>query len=116
MKAAIEYLGKQQYKRKIAVLGDMLELGEFSKEMHEKVGEEIYKNNINFLLTVGEHSENIAKKAKEEGLKEENIFVCKTNNEAINILKKLLKSSDIVLIKASNSMRLGEIVEGIKNV
>jgi len=116
MKAAIEYLSKQKSERKIAVLGDMLELGEFSKEMHEKVGEEISKNNINILLTVGEYSKYIASKAEETGLKKENIFICKNNNEAIDILKNILKQDDIVLVKASNSMKLGEIVENIKNI
>lgn len=115
MKVAIEYLGKQKNERKIAVLGDMLELGEYSKEMHEKVGEEICKNSINILLTVGEYSKYIASQAKENGMKKENIYICKNNTEAIGILKNILKSDDIVLVKASNSMKLGEIVEEIKN-
>lgn len=64
MKAAIEYLGKLPNKRKIAVLGDMLELGEYSEELHKKVGEEVAKNRINLLICVGEQSENIAKEAE----------------------------------------------------
>ncbi len=52
MKAGLEYLSKINAKRKIAVLGDMLELGDFSKELHEKVGEEVYKNKIDILITV----------------------------------------------------------------
>ena len=114
MRAALEYLGKQSGKRKIAVLGDMLELGDFSKEMHEKVGEEVYKNNVNILLTVGEYSKYIANKAKEKGFKKENIFICKNNDEATSILKNILKSDDMVLLKASNSMKLGEVVEQIR--
>ena len=114
VKAALEYIGKQKNERKIAVLGDMLELGEFAKEMHEKVGEEVCNNNINILLTVGECAKLIAKKAEENGLNAENIFICNNNEEAINILKSILKKDDIVLVKASNSMRLGEIVEKIK--
>ena len=45
MKAGIEYLKSVNSKRKIAVLGDMLELGDFAKELHEKVGEDVAKNN-----------------------------------------------------------------------
>ena len=56
MKAAIDYLGKINAKNKIAVLGDMLELGEFSKELHERVGEEVQKNKIDILITVGDLS------------------------------------------------------------
>lgn len=51
MKAALEFLGKTNSSKKIAILGDMLELGEFSKELHEKVGEEVIKNNIDILIT-----------------------------------------------------------------
>jgi len=53
MKAAIEYLAKMQAKSKIAVLGDMLELGKYSEELHRQVGKEIAKNEIDMLLTVG---------------------------------------------------------------
>ena len=63
MKAAIEYLGELKG-RKIAVLGDMLELGKFEKELHEKVGEEIYKNKIDILITIGKRAENIANMSK----------------------------------------------------
>lgn len=52
MKAALEYLGKLNVNKKIAILGDMGELGEYEKTMHEKVGEEVYKNNIDILITV----------------------------------------------------------------
>ena len=62
MKAALEYLGKIENKRTIAVLGDMLELGDYSKQLHEKVGEEVVKNNIDVLITVGKEAKNIAKK------------------------------------------------------
>jgi len=115
VKAALEYLGKQKNTRKIAVLGDMLELGGFSKEMHEKVGEEVYKNKIDILITVGKYSKDIARKALEQGFGKKNVFVCDNNNDAINNLKNILMADDIVLVKASNSMRLGEIVEEIKN-
>ena len=56
MKMSIEYLSNYEGKRKIAVLGDMFELGEHAKELHEKVGEEIAKNNIDILICSGENS------------------------------------------------------------
>ena len=72
MKAALNYLGKVQGKRKIAVLGDMLELGNYSKELHQKVGEEVVKNKIDILITVGEEAKQIAKTAEENTINEEN--------------------------------------------
>ena len=50
MKAGLEILSKMSCKRKIAVLGDMLELGDFARELHEKVGDEVFKNKIDFLV------------------------------------------------------------------
>lgn len=112
-KAAIEYISKINAKRKIAVLGDMLELGEYSKNLHEKVGKEVATNQLDLLVTVGKESEYIVTSAIEHGMKKENIFQYKTNEEAIKKLKEILKSEDAVLIKASNGMHFKEIVEQI---
>lgn len=113
MKAAIEYLGKISANKKIAVLGDMLELGEFSKMLHEKVGEEVAKNKIDVLITVGELSKNIASKAQEKGLNKENIFVCEENSEAVKIINKIAKPGDAILLKASNGLNFQEIFNEI---
>lgn len=69
MKAAIEYLAKLNAKRKIAVLGDMLELGQYSKDLHEKIGIIVAKSNINILITVGKEAKNIATKGSEHRIK-----------------------------------------------
>lgn len=114
MKAGIEYLANTKAKRKIAVLGDMLELGEYAKELHEKIGEEIVKNKIDILITVGEEAKNIAKKAYELGMEPKNIYTYNTIEEAVDILKEILLSKDIVLVKASNGMKFDKIVEQIK--
>lgn len=53
MKAALDYLGKLPNLRKIAVLGDMLELGEYSKELHEEVGKIVAENKVDMLICVG---------------------------------------------------------------
>lgn len=113
MNAAIEYLSKIKATRKIAVLGDMLELGEYSKKLHEKVGEVIAKNKIDILITVGKESKNIAKKSLELGTNKQNTYTFDTNEQAIELLKKTLKPEDAVLIKASNGMHFSKIVEEI---
>ncbi len=53
----------------------MFELGEFSKELHEKVGREVVKNNIDILICSGENSKFIVESAKREGMQENNIFI-----------------------------------------
>ena len=111
MKSAIEYLKNIEGKRKIAVLGDMLELGEYSKELHEKVGLEVAKNKIDILITVGKEAENIARVAKDNGI--EHVYTFDNNNEATEKLKKIIAVDDVALIKASNSMNFKEIVASL---
>ena len=111
MKSSIEYLKAIEGKRKIAVLGDMLELGEFSKELHEKVGKVVAENNIDILITVGNESKNIASIAKKNGI--ERVYTFENNKDAIDKLKKVLAVDDVVLIKASNSMNFKEIVNSL---
>ncbi len=111
MKSAIEYLKNIEGKRKIAILGDMLELGEFAKKLHEKVGKVISENKINILITVGKESKNIAKVAKENGV--QYVYTFDNNKDAIDKINEIITLGDVVLIKASNSMNFKEIVNGI---
>ena len=115
VKAALEYLYSVEAKRKVAILGDMLGVGEYEKALHEKVGEEVVKNKIDVLITVGKASKNIINKVME--LQEANSIIiheCESNEEAIEIAKKELRQGDIVLVKASNAMHFDEIVKGIE--
>ena len=117
MKASIEYIGKVSGKRKIAILGDMLELGEFSEELHKKTGEEIIKNNIDILITVGKMGKVIADTVKSADKNSKiNVYQCESNKEAIEIAKGVLESNEIILIKASNGMKFKEITEELVTV
>ena len=110
MKAAIEYLGTLN-NRKIAVLGDMLELGDFSKELHEKVGKEVAKNKIDILITIGTEAKNIAVGAEKEGMSKDKIYEFNNKEDAINKIKELVRNNDAILIKASNAMKFDEITK-----
>lgn len=113
MKAALDFLGKNKNNRKIAVLGDMLELGHFSEELHKKVGVEVNKNKIDILITVGKDAKNISASSKSCGMHESNIFEFDNNKEAINKIKNIIKENDIILIKASNGMKFNEITDDL---
>lgn len=115
IKPSLEYLANLDRGRKIAVLGDIKEVGSFSKEIHEKVGREVAKNKIDKLITVGEEAKNIVKKAKNEGMSNEDMCSCDSNEQAIEVLKGMLLKGDTVLLKASNSMKFGEIYDEIVN-
>ena len=116
MKASILNLKNMNGERKIAVLGDMFELGDFSEKLHKEVGTEIYKNKIDKLYLIGNYSKFIGEEAEKEGYKKENIFYFENKDELFNNLKNNLKSGDVILIKASNGMKLFEIAEKLKNI
>lgn len=113
MKAALDYVGKLPNKRKIAVLGDMLELGEYSKELHQKVGKEVAKNKIDLLICVGKEVIYVVEQAIVDGMAKDNIFLCNNNEEAIQILQQELQPEDLVLLKASNSLNFTQIYDAI---
>ena len=113
MKAAIDYLGKLQEKRRIAVLGDMLELGEFSEKLHREVGKEVAKEKLDKLILVGKEAIYIGKQAEQEGIKKEDILYCQTNEEAAQIINQIKQENDVILLKASNGMHFEEIIHKI---
>lgn len=112
MKSSLEYLNNLKG-RKIAVLGDMLELGEYSKKLHEDVGIEVKKNNVDILIVCGKEAKNISKKAIEIGMKKENVFEYDDKQDVISKLKELMKEEDNILVKASHSMNFNFIVNAI---
>jgi UDP-N-acetylmuramoyl-tripeptide--D-alanyl-D-alanine ligase len=102
--------------KKIAVLGDMLELGKESQIFHQKMGEEIFKLKINVLVCVGELVKSIAEGAKRKGLDSSKVFSFKTNEQASSFLLEFLKEGDLVLVKGSRKMKLEEVVLKLKNL
>ena len=115
MKSALEYLSQTNSKRKIAVLGDMFELGQFSEELHKKVGKEVAKNKIDKLFALGKDAKYIAEEAEKNGIENSNIFYTQKREELVETIKNTMEDGDAILFKASNGMRLFEIVEELKN-
>ena len=114
MKAAIEYLQNLPGNRKIAVLGDMFELGEFAEEIHRKVGIEVFTHKIDVLVTVGELAKYISDEVKYLGMPKEKVIAVDTTKEAVEYLNKNLTKDDVVLLKAAHGMNFAEIYNGIK--
>lgn len=111
MNMLLKYLKDYNAKRKIAVLGDMLELGRFSEELHRKVGAEVQKDKTDFLIVQGENSKFIADEAIKNGMKKENVFSFNTRDEIYNFIKENWKEGDCILFKASNGMKFFEIAD-----
>ena len=111
MKASLNYLSSFKNNRKIAVLGDMFELGEYAEKLHRLVGEEVYKNNIDILVCAGENAKLISDEALKNGMKKENIYYFEDKSNVLEFLKNEVKTGDVVLFKASNGMRFYELAD-----
>lgn len=116
MQATLKYLGTFKQNRKIAVLGDMLELGEFSKELHENVGKEVVKNNIDILICLGKNAKYIVEQAKKSNMDAEKIVYLNDANSVVKYIKDIWAKNDVILFKASNGMRFFDIVDKLKEV
>ena len=106
VKSAIKTLGTFK-NRKVAILGDMLELGENEIKYHQEIGE-FCNEKIDVLITIGVLSKNMFDKFTKEK------YFFKTNEEAETKLKDILKQDDVILVKASHSMKLDTIVNFLK--
>ena len=115
MEAAIHTADSLTAKRKIAVLGDMLEIGKYAPEAHEHMGELIPKV-FDILVTVGARAKFIAEGAKESGMAQKNIYSFDAAEEAGLEVQKLMRKGDLVLVKASRGIGLDKVVEEIRKV
>ena len=115
MEAAIHTADSLKAKRKIAVLGDMLEIGKYTAEAHEFIGGLIPKV-FDILFTVGARAKFIAEGAKESGMAQKNIYSFDTADEASKEVQKILRKGDLILVKASHGIGLDKVVEEIRQI
>jgi len=97
--------------RKIAVLGDMLELGEWSYNSHYNIGKFAVSLGIDYIITVGENAKAISEGAIQAGALPERVKWFTNNEEAAEFLNQILHPEDIVLVKGSRGMKMEEIVQ-----
>ncbi len=101
--------------RKIAVLGDMLELGKLSIEAHESIGKMI-PGIIDVLFVVGPRGKFIADAAIKSGMDRKNVHIFDTVGEMQPVVQNSVQKGDLVLIKASRGMGLDRVVDEIKEM
>ncbi|MGL5329761.1 MAG: UDP-N-acetylmuramoyl-tripeptide--D-alanyl-D-alanine ligase [Peptostreptococcaceae bacterium] len=109
MNAALKILGRYK-ERKVAILGDMFEMGEHAEYGHRLVGKSAI-GNTNLLITIGDDSKFMGEEALSLGFDSNNIHHFNTREDAIQNLDSLIKENDVVLVKASRGMQLEEVVE-----
>jgi len=103
--------------RAVAVLGRMLELGDYSLEGHKRAGRAAARNKADILVVFGNGAEGIIEGAKEEGFDEKNIYFFPDINDPkapAEKLREILREGDTVLFKASNIIRLARVIELVK--
>jgi UDP-N-acetylmuramoyl-tripeptide--D-alanyl-D-alanine ligase len=117
MEKALETLKKIKTSgRKIAVLGDMLELGERALDFHLEVGRKVASFGVDLLLVVGELARFIGDGAKEWGMNSQNILTFENNQQISFYLLKNLREGDLVLVKGSRKMKTEEVVLSLKSL
>lgn len=102
----------EKTKRRIAVLGDMMELGAHSSEAHKEIGELAAKS-CDILVAVGVRSRKIADAAMDAGMAEDNIYQFDTSGETGLFIQNMITKGDVVLVKGSQSMRMEQTVKEI---
>jgi UDP-N-acetylmuramoyl-tripeptide--D-alanyl-D-alanine ligase len=110
MKTSLQTLANMPCEgRRIAVLGDMKELGSHSKEYHREIGSILPKLSVDYLVAIGSDAMEYCKGAEKAGLKSSRIKYFENKKDATDALKFLLRKNDMVLVKASRSMKLEEV-------
>lgn len=111
IRAALGVLSFATTERKIAVLGDVLEMGEYARDAHYALGKAVVDNGIDMLITAGENAAYIAEGARDNGMKDVKSFP--KTLDVCSYVREVVRSGDAVLIKASHGMHFEDVYEAI---
>jgi UDP-N-acetylmuramoyl-tripeptide--D-alanyl-D-alanine ligase len=111
--AALNLLAELPGTRKIAVLGDMRELGSASEPGHRRVGQHA-AGIVDLFITLGEAAKVAAEEARASGLSADRIHAASSHEEIVELLKRELRPGDDVLVKGSLAMGMSAVVRGIR--
>jgi len=113
MRAALETLRSLPARRRIAVLGDMLEIGKYSTEAHQAIGELAAKV-VDYLFCIGPRAKFIAESARQNSFDHKKIQVFSTSEAARKMIEREIKAGDLILVKGSRVIKLEKIIEEIR--
>jgi len=115
VKAALDVLRDMEGRRKVAILGDMLELGEdYSKEAHKEIGGYAVEAGVHVLIAVGNYSACVKEGALEKGMDERMVLTENSNKDVLSWLDENIMPGDRILVKGSRGMHMEEIVEYLR--
>lgn len=110
LRTLVELKGKN---RGIAILGDMLELGDYTSKAHDKLGSLVQDLSVDYLFIFGKFSKSVYSGAMGRGMGKDSIFASEDMEEIISRLKRMIRSNDRILVKGSRAMKMERIVEKI---
>lgn len=111
MRAALKTLSNIKGNKKIAVLGDMLELGDYAKTAHTEVGKAVAENKIDYLLAYGNDAKFYVDGAKQDGVK--NAFLFDDKEKLSEMLLNIATKGDAILFKGSRGMKLEDVINTV---
>jgi UDP-N-acetylmuramoyl-tripeptide--D-alanyl-D-alanine ligase len=115
MRRALEVLAVGQAGRRVAVLGEMLELGDRTTALHEEVGRAVAAARVDLLIAIGgPAAEALARGAVSGGLANDHVRLFATSEAAAAAVASLIRSGDLILVKGSRGIRTDKVVEQLK--
>jgi UDP-N-acetylmuramoyl-tripeptide--D-alanyl-D-alanine ligase len=115
MESALRTLAEVTKGRKIAVLGDMLELGEYSQQAHQELGRQVKEYGVDLLFLLGQFAPHVANGAQEAGMPSEAIYIGKDHHALSLRLARTVQQGDWVLVKGSRIMNMEVIIRELGN-
>lgn len=108
IKSSLEILRNEKCNRRIAVIGDVLELGEYAENIHRDIGKELLECNLDYVITIGEFTLYTDKYLKDNGYF--NVSHFSIESDSYDFIENLLREGDTVLFKGSHGIKLKNIV------
>ena len=116
LERALESVGRTGgYRRRIAILGEMLELGVRSEFLHYSCGKKAVEAGFKFIVAVGgENVEALVQGGRDAGLNSDSAVICTTSEEAVEVVSDLVQKKDLVFVKGSRGMQTDLVVDRLK--
>jgi len=98
----------------IVGLGEMMELGKATASAHHKAGQMVAELNARYFVAIGEHARDMAEGAIESGMNKNRVETVSSHDEMIKIIRNKMRGGDLILLKGSNKINLGNVVDGLR--
>ncbi|MFH0925811.1 MAG: UDP-N-acetylmuramoyl-tripeptide--D-alanyl-D-alanine ligase [bacterium] len=116
MKEAIKVLKEiNPDSRHIAIIGDMLELGDWTENAHRDIGNYIAKFNLSYLFTLGSAAQILAQEAIRQGMNKDSVFICEDHGDIAQRLKDIVREGDWLLVKGSRRMAMEKVINALSS-